>query len=216
MLDPGFGTLAPWDERRANVARTITASAASIVCLQEAEYTPLAKQLGMVADLVRLTALTATDAAADGVTFLHTADWHPVRHGWFRLPRTRGDHRRSAVWLELAHDDGIRLLLVGTHLTYIRDKHRSRARQARSIVRRIRRLNRRALPVVVLGDFNSFDSRAAVTPSTELARAGFRGAAKSSVDRIAVSESVGVDDSGVTVLEGVASDHRLLWADLRV
>ena len=222
VLDPGFGTGEPWDARRNNVAKTIVGSGAAIVCLQEAGFTPLARRLGIPADLAELTGMRLTASADNGVTFLYDpAAWQPGGHGSFLLSRSRGDHRRSAVWQVFVHEDGTRMLVVGTHLTYVPGNHRARARQARVVASRVRRLNRVGLPVIVLGDFNSWVARAGVTPVSVFARAGLREALADGIarlDHIVVSPTIEVERAGVEdpVLSGTASDHHLVWADLLV
>jgi endonuclease/exonuclease/phosphatase family metal-dependent hydrolase len=239
VLDPGLDTLAPWEERRANIARTIEGAAPGILALQEAGWARVMDDVTLAEDVARLTGLTLSRAAfsGDAVLFDPRA-WIPLEHGHFRLPRARGDIRRSAVWHRLrdAHT-GESLLVVATHLSHSPRRARARRRQARALVRRIRCINRARLPVVVVGDLNSWPGRDPVTPMDVLAEAGYRDARESEapaenahlgtwvgggrglrLDHIAVSARVTVLRTRVEdpPLDGPASDHRMLWADLVV
>jgi endonuclease/exonuclease/phosphatase family metal-dependent hydrolase len=136
------------------------------------------------------------------------------------------------VWQEFAHrSSGTRLLVVGTHFSPWPNHDAARVRHARMLARRVRRINREAMPVVILGDFNSWTGRAPATPMSELAAAGFRDALPDTngtrgtlmrrdddrqFDHIAVSHGLAITRSGIETpkLAGPASDHRLVWADL--
>ena len=235
VLDPGFGTVAPWGERRENVARTITGAACGILCLQEIGLTKLARELDLLGDLAALTRMTRSKVSRDGVGFLYSAAWAAGRAGTFRLPRPRGDNHRSGVWQEFDHrESGVRVLAVSTHFSPWRDHDDARVRHARVLARRIHRINRSRLPVIIAGDFNSWDADAPATPMTELAAAGFRDVLLDTpddspglstivnrshgrrLDHIAVSAGVTVTRTHIENpdLGGPASDHRLVWADV--
>jgi endonuclease/exonuclease/phosphatase family metal-dependent hydrolase len=222
VLDPGFGTLAPWDQRRTNIATTITSSAATVIGLQEAGWTDVAAGVSVARDLATLTGLTLSDASFSGDAILYDPlVWSSGEGGHFLLPRGRGDRRRSAVWQQLRHRESDQLFLfVATHFSHGPERARARFRQARRIARRVRSLNRTDIPIIVLGDFNSWAGRSARTPLDAFAAAGYREAVPTEhahrLDHIFVSPDLTV--SAIVVADepasGHASDHQLVWADL--
>jgi endonuclease/exonuclease/phosphatase family metal-dependent hydrolase len=223
VLDPGFSTLAPWDERRNNVAETIATSRPTIVALQEAGWSQVGEGLTLAQDIAGLTALTLSKSSFSGDAFLFDGRvWSEGEGGHFLLPRGRGDRRRSAIWQFFHHTaSGRTYLVVATHLSHGPERARARVRQTRHLVRRARAINRRRVPVIVLGDFNSWPGRSSTTPLDVLAAAGFHvlsPEARRSLDHIAVSPTLRATDFGVAEpeLSGPASDHRLVWADIDV
>lgn len=237
VLDPGFGTLAPWDERRENVAATIIASGASIVALQEAGWTSVREGITLARDVAALTGFELSTASHSGDAIVFDPQvWSAGDGGHFALPHGRGDRRRSAIWQHLRdHHSGEHLLIVATHLSHGPERAWARIRQARRIARQARSINQGNDPVVVLGDFNSWAGRDKRTPLDTFSTAGFTEAIPPAgpdgtpgigsivgshpgqrLDHILVSPNLLVVDASVAdpKLSGPASDHRLVWADL--
>lgn len=206
VLDPELGrAVAPWTARREHVAATIDSVAPAILGLQEAGWSRV-DGVTPAEDLAALTALSL-GIVHDGDALLHDPTLVTAgASGWFPLPRARGQRPRSAVWQEF---DG-RFVVVATHFSHGIARERIRARQARRILER----SRSALPIVVLGDLNSSRS-----PLGVLTRAGLREVTpRRRLDHILVSPGIESTDAGVAdpVLPGPASDHLLVWADLRL
>lgn len=239
VLDPGFGTLAPWDDRRGNVAETIRSAEPSIVALQEAGWTRLPSGRSVAEDLAALTGLMLSPASFSGDGILFDPQlWTAGEYGHFLLPRGRGDRRRSMIWQRFGHESsGAECLFVATHLSHGPERDRARIRQARRLVRRTRSINRGKLPTIVLGDLNSWGGRAPVTPIDVICAAGYREAIprahptdsaelgtlansrrEQRLDHVVVSPDLRTVDAAIAdpTLAGPASDHRLVWADLEL
>jgi endonuclease/exonuclease/phosphatase family metal-dependent hydrolase len=246
VLDPKIGnaSLAPWKERRKNIARTIDSSGADIVALQEAGWSRVSDGLTPAQDLVKLTAktLSISKAGYRGDQILYSASKYSAgRHGSFRLPRISGDGERSAIWQEFRDKaTGAHFITVSTHLTSGINNNAGRVRQANAILAKLDTLNPDDLPIVLMGDLNSYDARADVTPMSLFSEAGYVDAELSTpetttpnlntwvkatsptgsirFDHIAVSDSVSVTRTAIEdpKLNGPASDHRLLWADIAI
>jgi endonuclease/exonuclease/phosphatase family metal-dependent hydrolase len=244
VLDPRLGTrsLAPWSERRKNIARTIDAADADIVALQEAGWSKVKHGLTPAQDIRNLIdkRMTLSKAGRKGDQMLYSsATFAAGPHGSFTLPRISGDGVRSAIWQEFRDkSSGAHFIAVSTHLTSGIENNAGRLRQAKTIVAKVRALNKSGLPVVIMGDLNSYDARATTTPMSTFASAGYLDAELSTpatdtpdlntwvkatsttgsvrFDHIAVSESVAVTRTAIENLKGKASDHRLLWADLAI
>jgi endonuclease/exonuclease/phosphatase family metal-dependent hydrolase len=252
VLDPALdASVGPWGTRRVNLAHTIDSVSPDVVFLEEAGWsrlpdgaTPASDLAGLAAGNWRVSSAGDSPAVEDsaGERILYRAGrFAPIRSGRFLLPRVRADRRRSAVWQEFQEVvSGARFLTVATHLSHGTTHNRGRARQARGIVRRLRRINRERLPVVITGDLNSFDGRADVTPMSVFAAAGYIDAGLAApetdtpllntviaarsprgrirIDHIAVSTSIAVLRFSIAnpPLPGPASDHRLVWADVAI
>jgi endonuclease/exonuclease/phosphatase family metal-dependent hydrolase len=245
VLDPALGrSLAPWSVRRKNLARTIDAAAPDIIALQEAGWSRVAGGRTPAQDLARLTkrSLSISKAGYRGDQILYSAKKYAAGdHGSFRLPRISGDGQRSAVWqIFTDRKTHARFVVVATHLTSGKSNNAGRAKQTKTILRKLRAVNHGGLPVVLMGDLNSYDARASITPMSLFAHAGYLDAEISSpvndtptlntwvkatsntgsirFDHIAVSETIGVTRTSIEnpKLSGPASDHRLLWADIAI
>ena len=245
VLDPRLGKkLAPWSERRKNLAATIDSADADIVALQEAGWSRVSEGRTPAQDLKKLIGkkMVLSKAGYKGDQLLYSpAKLTAGRHGSFRLPRVSGDGVRSAIWQEFRDKaTGTHFIAISTHLTSGIDNNAGRARQAKAILAKLRAINAAGLPVVMMGDLNSYDARASTTPMSLFADAGYLDAelttpetatptlntwvkatsATGSIrfDHIAVSDSVAVTRTAIEnpKLKGPASDHRLLWADLAI
>jgi endonuclease/exonuclease/phosphatase family metal-dependent hydrolase len=147
-----------WDRRRGAAARLIRTRGPSVLMLQE--YPPgkgLEKRLGAYA--------VAEGKAAKAL--LYKKKRFKVAHrngkrltGEINLGYDPGGHMyRWAVWAELVDKRarGKHVIFVSTHLAPGADTKRMsklRAKNARLMLRGIRRVNDRHVPVVIAGDFN--------------------------------------------------------------
>ncbi|CAN5358434.1 hypothetical protein BH11ACT2_BH11ACT2_09070 [soil metagenome] len=244
VLDPTLGakSLAPWKERRKNIARTINAADADIVALQEAGWSRVQGGRTPAQDIKHLISkhMVLSKAGKKGDQMLYSpAKYAAGPHGSFTLPRVSGDGVRSAIWQEFRDKkSGAHFIAVSTHLTSGIEHNAGRLVQAKRILAKVRVINKSGLPIVIMGDFNSYDARAPITPMSTFADAGYVDAELSTpatdtpdlntwvkatsttgrvrFDHIAVSDSVAVTRTAIENLRGTASDHRLLWADLAI
>ena len=241
VLDPKLGNvLAPWSVRRKNLARTIDAADADLIALQEAGWSRVSGGRTPAQDLVKLVdkKFVISKAGSRGDQILYSPKKYTAgRYGSFNLPRISGDGQRVAVWQQLTDKKtGTKFLAISTHLTMGLQNNAGRERQAKAILSKLTSINKAGLPIVLMGDLNSYDARATVTPMSLFSRAGYVDAQLSSpetdtptlntwvkatsttgsirFDHIAVSESVSVKRTSIENLKGAASDHRLLWADI--
>jgi endonuclease/exonuclease/phosphatase family metal-dependent hydrolase len=244
VLDPTLGAkaLAPWSARRKNIARNINASDADIVALQEAGWSKVKGGITPAQDIRNLVSkhMVLSHAGKKGDQMLYSPSKYTAgASGSFTLPRISGDGVRSAIWQDFTdRKTGARFIAVSTHLTSGIENNAGRLRQAKTIVAKVRKLDKSGLPVVLMGDLNSYDDRAATTPMSTFAAAGYLDAELSTpstatpnlntwvkatsatgsvrFDHIAVSDSVSVTSTGIEDQPGKASDHRLLWAALTI
>jgi endonuclease/exonuclease/phosphatase family metal-dependent hydrolase len=246
VLDPTLGAkaLAPWSERRKNLAKTIDSAGADIVALQEAGWSQVKGGITPAQDLKKLIdkKMVLSKAGYKGDQLLYSpAKYTALKHGSFRLPRIAGDGVRSAIWQEFRDKaTGTKFIALSTHLTSGIGNNAGRVRQAKSILSKLKTINPAGLPIVMMGDLNSYDARADVTPMSLFADAGYVDSELSSpatdtptlntwvkatsttgsirFDHIAVSQSVSVTRTAIEnpKLKGPASDHRLLWADIAI
>lgn len=241
VLDPKLGnTLAKWSVRRKNLAKTINAADADLVALQEAGWSTVSGGRTPAQDLVKLLdkKMVISKAGTRGDQILYSPKKYSAgKHGSFNLPRISGDGQRVAVWQVLTDKKtGASFIAVSTHLTNGIQNNAGRARQAKAILSKLDSINKSGLPLVIMGDMNSYDARSDLTPMSLFAKAGYVDAQLSSpatdtptmntwvkatsttgsirFDHIAVSESVSVTRTAIEDLKGAASDHRLLWADI--
>jgi endonuclease/exonuclease/phosphatase family metal-dependent hydrolase len=239
--------VAPWSVRRANVARTIDYADADIVGLQEANSTGrLSNGRTQVQDILSLTTgnLRIAPSGLRGKQILYkTGKFEPHAHGVFSVPQLPNDVPRAAIWQVFQHrKTGTRFIVVNAHLSNGKTSTENAARvaQAKSILRQLDRVNTRGLPVVLVGDLNSFDTRAETTPMSTFAADGYVDAELSSaesltpglntwvaaksplgkirLDHVAVSTDIAVDRTAVVDIDfkndQPASDHRMLYADI--
>ncbi|MDM4761733.1 fibronectin type III domain-containing protein [Galbitalea sp. SE-J8] len=245
VLDPTLGTsLGSWSVRRKNLASTIDDAGADIVALQEAGWSRVAGGKTPAQDLKGLIdkRMKLSKAGYRGDAILYSpAKYTAGSHGVIPLPRISGDGQRVAIW-QVLRDKKTKtaFIVLSTHLTAGIQNNAGRVRQAKTILARLPSINKHGLPVVLMGDLNSYDARAAVTPMSLFAAAGLVDAELSTpatdtptlntwvkatsptgsvrFDHIAVSSSVGVNRTEIEnpKLTGPASDHRLLWADVSI
>ncbi|MFT4124247.1 MAG: endonuclease/exonuclease/phosphatase family protein [Microbacteriaceae bacterium] len=247
VLDPVLGksTLGSWSSRRENVAATIDAADADIIGLQEANWSRLADGGTAAEDLQSLLdkTMTLSKAGYRSDALLYDASKYAAGdYGHFDLPYvTSAGTGRDAIW-QIFRDKktGLRFLVVSTHLAALYTSSDDREVQAERIVAKIAKINTAGLPVVILGDLNSYDGRSDVTPMSVFAAAGYTDAELTTpettsadvntwvkatsttgairFDHIAVSDEVAVTRTEVEDpdLDGPASDHRLLWADVAI
>ena len=160
---------ADWESRRADAAALVAARRPDVVMLTEA--TP---DSGMAAAIGGMTQVVAKS----GKALLFRKDAFTVasrggspRTGWLDL----GSHR-YAVWAELVdRETSQHAVFVSVHLSPGKDRPEfdaQRRQDATNLVARIRGVNPGGLPVIVGGDFNSYEQRRYDSPGAVLRGAG--------------------------------------------
>ena len=151
-----------WASRRGAVAATILGQSPDVVGLQEASQGKMkGRSISQVQDL--LNALGGTyrvlkgPAPRSAVSILYNPKRIKVNQsGLTTLPRTSGMHiNRYVMWAELTQvATGKAFFFSSTHLEPQLSAS-IRVRQAQAVVANVRAHNRKGLPSIVVGDFNS-------------------------------------------------------------
>ncbi|CAA9363314.1 MAG: hypothetical protein AVDCRST_MAG36-2826 [uncultured Nocardioidaceae bacterium] len=160
---------AGWDSRRADAAALVAARRPDVVMLTEA--TP---ESGMAAAIGGMTQVVAKSGKAllfrkDAFTVAH-------RNGSPRTGVLDLGSGRYAVWAELVDNETAQhVVFVSVHLSPGKDApefDEQRRRDATHLVAGLQRVNPGGLPVVVGGDFNSYEQRRYDAPGAVMRGAG--------------------------------------------
>jgi endonuclease/exonuclease/phosphatase family metal-dependent hydrolase len=159
-----------WNRRRDDAARLVAARHPDVVMLTEAiEDSGMAGAIGGMRQLVHQSG-KALLYRKSAFTVAHRRG--KARTGFLDL----GSHR-FAVWGELIDRESKQhVVFVGVHLSWGKDTEEvdaQRRQDANNLVAGLRRVNPGGLPVVVAGDFNSYEQRRYDSPGEVMRGAGF-------------------------------------------
>lgn len=165
-----------WSARRADAAALVAARRPDVVMLTEA--TPDSGMAAGVGGMVQVQAISGKALLYRRERFTLASAGGRPRTGFVDLgvdPRY-GAHR-YAVWAELVDRESHQhVIFVGVHLSPGSDSPEAdaqRRKDAAGLVAGIARIQVRDVPVVVAGDFNSYEQRRYDAPSELMREAGF-------------------------------------------
>jgi len=124
---------------------------------------------------------------------------------------------RYVVWSVLQDGSGNSVLAVNTHLSNGSKAadNSLRVAQARDLVAVVNRVNTRKLPVILLGDLNSFYGRATQAPMDELHNARYL-AADLFAAKVTNGKYASTVDKGKTATNGLRIDHIFTSRNVRI
>ncbi|MFF5790742.1 hypothetical protein ACFY5D_01705 [Paeniglutamicibacter sp. NPDC012692] len=110
------------------------------------------------------------------------AEFKALKHGVFRIPNAKGEDRRGAAWVLLqSKKTGKQFYAVSVHISpkLPQTGNVSMASSAELINAKLATINKKSLPIVTGGDFNSSYYDSPNSPHTTLVKAGWTDAASS-------------------------------------